>query len=80
MPDQTTDLPADLTSARDEVRDTMTRAIAAYLAQETKLATDLADVKAQRVAMEKTLATFDQPHKRRRGRPRKSATNDAAPA
>lgn len=75
MPDQ----PTDLSVARDEVRETMTRAISAYLAQETKLSAELADVKAQRVAMEKTLSTFDQPAKRRRGRPRgsKNSTNEA---
>lgn len=76
MPDQ----PSDLTAARDEVRETMTRAISAYLAQETKLSTELADVKAQRVAMEKTLATFDSPAKRRRGRPRGSKNQTPAAA
>lgn len=80
MPDKTN----DLTTARDEVRESMTRAISAYLAQESVLAAQLADIKAQRTAMEKTLATFEQPAKRRRGRPRKNqaaATNEAtAPA
>jgi hypothetical protein len=76
MPDQ----PNDLTAARDEVRETMTRAISAYLAQETLLAAQLADIKAQRTAMEKTLSTFDQPAKRRRGRPRKNASTNEATA
>lgn len=76
MPDQNTDLD----TARDEVRDSVTRAISAYLAQESVLNAQLADIKAQRVAMEKTLATFDQPAKRRRGRPRKNQTTNEATA
>ena len=76
MPDQT----IDLADAREAVRQTMTDAVSKYLAAETKLATELANVKAQRVAMEKTLAAFDAPAKRRRGRPRKDATTNEATA
>lgn len=76
MPDQTSDLSA----ARDAARESMQAAVTAYLARETQLSTELSSVKAERQAMEKTLATFDAPPRKRRGRPPKAVTNTATPA
>lgn len=76
MPDQSN----DLTAARDAARESMKAAVTAYTARETVLSTELASVKAERQAMEKTLATFDAPPRKRRGRPPKSAADQATPA
>lgn len=72
-------MPTDTMEAVAKSTDSLRDVVTALEAEETRLSTELATVKAKRTAVAKALAALeDSTPKKRRGRPRKTAT-DATP-